>query len=397
MVVVTLVLAAGAAWESTALGRLADRADVVVLRRCMDVAELLATAASGQAEVAVVAVDAPGLDRGAVDHLRGHGVRVVAVRPAGPAGDGAATRATRIGIRAVVADDELDQLAEVVAAGEEVEDVVALDEPAADPPRQPGRVVVVWGPAGAPGRTTLAVGLAAELARERRTVLVDADPYGGAVAQQLGIVDEVAGILAAARASGAGKLPERFGSVQRSLDHRLSVVTGLPRPDRWVEVRPGVVEQLLEVAAGHGSVVVDTGFSLERDAVVEAPRPDRNTMTLAALEAADDVVVVGSADPVGLSRLARGLADLRELTGAAGVRVVVNRMRPTLGWAEQDIAGMLRGVVGSADLRFLPDDRVAVDRALVAGRTLVEGGDSALGRAIARLAADLAPQAANSR
>ena len=43
--------------------------------------------------------------------------------------------------------------------------------------------------------------------------------------------------------------PERFGSVQRSLDHRLSVVTGLPRADRWVEVRAGVVEHLLEVAA----------------------------------------------------------------------------------------------------------------------------------------------------
>ena len=37
-VVVVLVLAAGAAWESAALTRLADRADVVVLKRCVDVA-----------------------------------------------------------------------------------------------------------------------------------------------------------------------------------------------------------------------------------------------------------------------------------------------------------------------------------------------------------------------
>ena len=94
---------------------------------------------------------------------------------------------------------------------------------------------------------------------------------------------------------------------------------------------------------------------------------------------ADEVVVVGNADPVGLSRLARGLVELRDLTGGAPVRVVVNRMRPTLGWSEKDIAGMVEGFTRLTGLHFLPDDRAAVDRALVAGRTVVESGDSALG------------------
>ena len=66
-------------------------------------------------------------------------------------------------------------------------------------------------------------------------------------------------------------------------------------------------------------------------------------MTLAALGAADEVVVVGSADPVGLSRLARGLVELGEVVGPASVRVLVNRMRPTLGWSERDIVAMLGG------------------------------------------------------
>jgi MinD-like ATPase involved in chromosome partitioning or flagellar assembly len=403
-VVVVLVLAAGAAWESPALTGLADRADVVVLKRCVDVGDLLATAAAGQAEVAVVSLEAPGLDRDAVDHLRGHGVRPVAILPSGPDLDAAALRATRIGVRAVVADDELAELGDVVAAGDEPEPTVARATSDRVPDSsQPGRVTAVWGPAGAPGRTTLAVGLAAELGRTRRTILVDADPYGGAVAQQLGIVDEVSGLLAATRLAATGQLPERFGSVQRSLDHRLSVVTGLPRADRWVEVRAGVVDHLLEVAAGHGQVVVDTGFCLEHDPASEAGRAGRNTMTLAALEVADDVVVVGGADPVGLSRLARGLVELAESTGRTAPYVVVNRMRPTLGWAEADIAGMLRGVTGLAGLHFLPDDRAAVDRALVAGRSLAEVGDSALGRAVAGVAAGLLPhtaqpaQAANSR
>jgi MinD-like ATPase involved in chromosome partitioning or flagellar assembly len=400
-VVVVLVVASGAAWESAALGLLSDRAGVVVLKRCVDVDDLLAAASAGQADVAVVGVDAPGLAVAAVDHLRSYAVRPVAIVPGGAALDAACLRATRIGIRSLVAEDDLESLPDAVAAGEEPADtVVRPDVPADDDPAPPpalaGRVVAVWGPAGAPGRTTVATGLSAELARRRvPTILVDADPYGGAVAQQLGILDEVSGLLSAARVTASGMLAEKFGSVRRAVGRDLTVVTGLPRADRWVEVRSGVVEHLLEVARDHGQVVVDTGFSLEQDATPEfGARPGRNQMTLGALEVADEIVVVGSADPVGLSRLARGLVELRDLTSGAPVRVVVNRMRPTLGWSEKDIAGMVEGFTRLTGLHVLPEDRPAVDKALVAGRAVVESGDSALGRALAELADGLAPATA---
>jgi MinD-like ATPase involved in chromosome partitioning or flagellar assembly len=163
-------------------------------------------------------------------------------------------------------------------------------------------------------------------------------------------------------------------------------------PNRWVEVRAGSVEHLLEVAREHGEVVVDTGFSVEDDPGSEfGSRPGRNQMTLGALDVADEVVVVGGADPVGLSRLARGLVELRELDGGRAVHVVVNRMRPTLGWSERDIAEMVTGFARTAGLHFLPEDQVATDRALVAGRTLAEVGDSQLSRAVSRLADALAP------
>ncbi|MFC6287906.1 CpaE family protein [Nocardioides sp. GCM10027113] len=414
--VVVLVAAAGAGWESRALALLGERPGVVVLKRCVDVEDLMAAATAGQADVAVVAVDAPGLDAAAVDHLRAHGVRPVAVVPGGPGLDAGALRATRVGVRAVVEEDRLDDLPAVVAAGGEP-DATAVrgpvprdgepgggpthltDDGAAADDRPPARVVAVWGPGGAPGRTTVAVGIAAELARRGlRTLLVDADPYGGAVAPQLGILDEVSGVLSAARRAAAGELADRFGGVPRSLGQHLAVVTGLPRADRWPEVRPGVLEHLLDVGRSHprlgGQVVVDTGFNLEHDPAADlGARPGRNHMTRAAIEAADEVVVVGSADPVGLSRLARGLVELRELTSAAPVRVVVNRMRPTIGWAEKDIAGMVEGFTRLTGLHFLPDDRAAVDRALVAGRTVLEVGDSALGRGLATLVDALQPAA----
>ena len=96
-------------------------------------------------------------------------------------------------------------------------------------------------------------------------VLADLDPYGGAVAQQLGILDEVSGLLSASRLAAAGQLDDRFPSVCRGVGDHLAVVTGLPRADRWREVRAAQVDQLLERARTHGQVVVDTGFSLEDD------------------------------------------------------------------------------------------------------------------------------------
>jgi MinD-like ATPase involved in chromosome partitioning or flagellar assembly len=392
-VVVVLVLASGAAWESRALALLDREPGVVVLRRCVDVPDLLAAASAGQADAAVVALEAPGLDQAAVDHLRRFQVRPVAVVPA-DLPDGPALRAARAGLTATVADDELAHLAAALLAAEPDADPVLPDPPASrGPTSAAGRVVAIWGPGGAPGRTTVAVSLAAELAaRGRRTTLVDADPYGGAVAQQLGVLDEVSGLLAAARLAGAGVLEARFGSVQRAVGDQLTVVTGLPRADRWVEVRAGAVEHLLEVAAAHGDVVVDTGFSLETDPSGElGARPPRNQMTLAALAGADDVVVVGSADPVGLSRLARALVEVRDVTDGAPVRVVVNRMRPTLGWSEKEVTGMVEGFTRLAGLHFLPDDRPTVDRALVAGRTLAEVGESPLGRAVGAVVDALAP------
>jgi MinD-like ATPase involved in chromosome partitioning or flagellar assembly len=236
--------------------------------------------------------------------------------------------------------------------------------------------------------------LAATLAgRGLRTTLVDADPYAASVAQQLGVLDEVSGLLSAARLTSEGSLEARFASVQRSLGDHLSVVTGLPRPDRWVEIRAGVVEHLLEVARASGHVVVDTGFSLEEEPGGDLlARPGRNQLTLGALAVADEIVVVGSADPVGLSRLARGLVDLRELHAGSPVRVVVNRMRPTLGWSERDITGMVEGFARLAGVHFLPDDRIAADRALVTGTPLpAAAGDSELARAVATVTEALVP------
>lgn len=386
--IVALLVSTGAPWESRALTRLNAHPGVVVLKRCVDVEDLLAAASAGQAQVAVLGAELAGLDAAVVDELTAYGVRPVAVAADV---DAARARAGRIGIGSVVPAVQVDELAEVVAAGAEPTEPRTELRPPAPPtapaPTMRGRVVAVWGPAGAPGRTTVAAALAAELGRRRLdTLLVDADPYGGTVAQQLGILDEVSGLLSAARLAATGGLDERFASVQRELGGGFRVLTGLPRADRWVEVRAGALSEVIERARSEAQLVLDTGFSVEESPTADfGARPERNGLTMEALEAADDILVVGSADPVGLARLARAVAELHDRIAAPRVRLVVNRMRATLGWREADVVEMLGGFGPHLGVHFLPDDQAAVDRALVAGRTPVEMGESPLTKAVARI------------
>lgn len=387
-----LVLAAGAAWESAALPLLTSRQGIVVLKRCVDVTDLLASATTGQAEVAVVSLDAPGFDGPAVQHLRQHGVEPVAVLADQRRGD-LQERMSRLGLGFGVGVDQVQHLPDAVLAAR-------VSETTREPSTRPGpamgpglgRCTVVWGPAGAPGRTTLALALAGEFARRGAAPLVvDADPWGGSVGQHLGILDDVSGLLACARASATGDLAGSHLGLQRRVAG-LRIITGLPRPDRWVEVRPGLIEQLVELGKRQGEVVLDTGFALEDDPTAEfSGRPSRNGLTLEALSVADDVVVVGNADPIGLSRLARGLVELRETTGGKPVRVVVNRMRSSLGWSEAEVVGMVSGFAELSGVHFLPDDRSTTDRALLGGRMLVELGDSALSKSVARVCDALRP------
>lgn len=389
--IVTLLVSTGAAWEGPALTSLNDHPGIVVLKRCVDLDDLLAAGSAGRAQVAVIGAELPGLDGEVVEQLRQYGVRAVAVAPDD---DVARARAHRIGIDAVVAADRIEDLAAAVLTDPGPVLTAAPTLPPAIAPggptsrsRELGRVIAVWGPGGAPGRTTVATALAAELARRRlTTVLIDADPYGGAVAQQWGVLDEVSGLLSAARLVAGGSIDERLATVERRLSDHLLVITGLPRPDRWVEVRPGALAAIVDRARSSAQVVLDTGFSLEQEPAADVGmRPERNGLTIEALAAADEILLVGSADPVGLARLARAVAEAHEVLSSPTLRLVVNRMRPTLGWREADVVGMLAGFGRNVGVHFLPDDQPAVDRALVAGRTLLESGESSLTRAVAGL------------
>ena len=268
----------------------------------------------------------------------------------------------------------------------------------------PGSIVAVWGPTGAPGRTTVAVNLAAELAGlvgPAGTLLVDADTYGGTVAQTLGLLDEAPGIAAAARAAGTARLDAAaLAALTPRLGPGLRVLTGLSRADRWPELPASSLEGVWPACRALADVtVVDCGFSIEQDEALtyDTRAPQRNAATLSALGAADLVVVVGAGDPVGLQRLVRALGALAELGLPAARRVVVNRVRASASGPRprEAVREALHRYAGVPDAVVLPDDPAACDGALLHARTLAEHAPSSpLRTALARLAADLVPSRA---
>ncbi|MEG3616493.1 hypothetical protein [Isoptericola haloaureus] len=380
-----------------------------VTRRCGDVAELLAAAAAGAGTVAVVTADLVGLDREAVGRLHAAGTRVVALTHAG-----GAERAEALGVDAVLTGPGDPGFLDAVRDTAPIDDPLATGElDLADlehdgaPPGRRGEVVAVWGPVGAPGRSTTAVELAAELAgigaaprrRGRRrasserppgetTLLVDADTYGSCLAARLGLLDDAPGLAAAARAASQGSLD--LATLARHtpvVAGRLRVLTGITRASRWPELPASAVEVVLERARDLARwTVVDCGPLVEADELLmyDTHAPQRNGATLAALQAADVVVVVGAADPIGIQRLVRALEDLGEApVPVAGRRVVVaNRVRSTAVGPDPAaaVAAALARYGGVTDVHPVPDDAAACDAAVLAGRSLAEHAPSSSAR-----------------
>ncbi|WP_022881601.1 AAA family ATPase [Gryllotalpicola ginsengisoli] len=296
----------------------------------------------------------------------------------------AASAGTRL--VAIAADDE----ARALARGAGVADVVPqpadwpefermLETPAAptgggDGPGGEASVIVVWGPTGAPGRTSLAVSIAAELALTGAHVaLVDADSYGGSVAPWLGLLDEAPGFAAACRLAGAGQLTrveiDRVAQYVPTPRGALAVLTGIARASRWPELGQDRVGRVLAALAGwFQHVVVDVGFNLEADEEIASDlfAPRRNAATLAALEAATQLVCVGAADPVGLSRLLRCQPEAARLAAGARSHVVVNRVREGVVGArpEAQIAAALERFGGMVPAALVPEDQPAFDLAM---------------------------------
>jgi len=436
----SVLTAVAAKWDGPVVAAVEASRELSIARRCADLADLLAAAASGLGRVALVSGQLRGLTLTSVATLRDSGVEVVGLADPGDEQD--EVRLLQLGVHSVVAATAPAAVlvgALLHAAGQPGGDMrwapdrfgsdrheeplggwvpspraadgsdthadsprngfatdgAAVESP--DPVREkPGRVVVVWGPNGSPGRTAVAVNVSVELSLLGRTVLlVDGDTYGGCVAQTLALLDEAPGIVAAARSADQGSL-DRAALARFAVQVKpgLRVLTGIAKAERWPEIRAAALERVLLVCRSLADdVIVDVGFSLEDDEELsyDTQAPRRNQATLTALAAADTAIAVGGCDPISLQRLVRGLHELGTVRAPVPM-VVINRLRPGPVGSPPGrlVADALARFAGVTDVDFIPDDPSAFDAAMLAGRALAEIAPTAPGRrALMELAARL--------
>lgn len=240
-------------------------------------------------------------------------------------------------------------------------------------------LAVASGP-GSPGRTTVAVNLAAGLGLVAPTVLVDLDLSGPSVAAHLD-ADPTRNLYMLAHAE-----PETAAEWSHAVEQEIQplggrcvdgvVLCGAPKLELRVGITPRFVERLIqELRHRYRYVIVDAGAELLGRELV----PHRT-----ALQAADHVLFVASADMVGLWHARTGLGLLHGQLGIDRERLalIVNRHDRRFHHGQSEIEWAI-GLPASA---LIPNDQVAVQRSHAAQRPLILSGRGAAARSLLDLA-----------
>lgn len=357
-------VAGAAELEAEVADRLGRTSEIELFMRCMDRTEILAVIRSRSVDVIVLAGAPSWFDAQCIHEAVSAGIKIGGLaRDPLDAEDFAAK-----GI-AILEEPAFSEIEQLLAEAANVPPSRDIQSSPAE-----GRSIAVWGPKGSPGRTTVAIELACALAaRGRATALVDGDPYGGDVKQLLGVTEEVATVIWAASMASKGQLDEGHlrSELRRAGERGPVVLPGLPRGDMWQEVSEHGWTRLLETCLSRfQDVIVDTGPNLESlDGSIPTLAAGRNRMTLNSLRAADRVVVVVRADPVGLKHLFWSLEALEELVPRDRCIFVLNRHA---GAEPADVLGALKTRLGVTPAVLVPFRPGELTAAVEQGRSLHE-------------------------
>ncbi|MCY4640861.1 MAG: P-loop NTPase [Chloroflexi bacterium] len=209
----------------------------------------------------------------------------------------------------------------------------------APPPRaRGGRVLAVASGKGAPGKTTIAISVAALLAeRGPGVVLLDADLRGGNVAPYLDL-DPRRGLVGLAAAGGRLDSELQPGPGFR-------VLAGVERPELAAGLREEALRSVVEALRGRfETVVADLGVPPAAE----------------VLRAADELLLVTGADLVSIWNARTALPGVRERAGRATCHAVLNRRE---GREHYD-AGEVGRALGLPVLGVVREEREAARRAV---------------------------------
>ena len=376
-----LLLAVGDAERERALARELTRLDVVIAARSLDAPSLLEHGPA-QVDVALVAADLHRLTPALLASIQERGVPVVLL--ASEAADveryGAVARvvpsmssAAALSAAVVEAAARGPVNGEHPAAGGAGEDLPARASADVAPK---GEVMAVTSGKGAPGKTTMAIALAASLARGgAEVVLVDADLRGGNIAPYLDL-DPRRGLV--------GLAPDGTGHGGQGVLEELqqgpgfAVLAGVERPELAGRLSGGVLgEAVALLRRRFEHVIVDAGSYGESREQGEHE---------AVLRGCDRLLLVTGADLVSIWNAQVALRAVRARLGRVGdaAAVVVNRREGREHYDGEEVERALEAPV----LGVVREDRKAARRAVDAQSPMsVVGGGAArdlhaLGRSV---------------
>lgn len=267
-----------------------------------------------------------------VRRLREAGREIIGVYSPGDGPD-AKRRLLECGITDVIeADAQAEEFVAMASAILTHRVVIAREAPSGSPTFRIG----VTGSGAGTGVTEVAIALASELAKRRSAVLIDLNQTWPGVAQRLDLALHPNLRTAVDLAHHSpGRLDEAIYETAG-----LAVVAGLANPGPGQEVARHELRGLIDDlgARGYEFLVADLG------PLAESSHLDDFSM----------LVVVGTANPVGLTRLVRSLERLTAGTHPP-LLVVVNRV-PAGGHRRSEIRSELGRSLSPAPLVLLPND-----------------------------------------
>ncbi|MEX1006561.1 MAG: P-loop NTPase [Acidimicrobiia bacterium] len=246
----------------------------------------------------------------------------------------------------------------------------------------PGRLIVVFSPKGGVGKTCIAINVAVAMAirSANPVVLVDADLQFGDVSVMLGLPPQHTVLDAAAAA--------QYGDVEL-------VQTLAARHESGLLVLPAPIEPMPTDAMLPGEMVNICGAlqAMAGHVIVDLPSVF-NEYVLALIEAADEVLLVGSMDIPSIKNLKIGMQtlDLNALAGSK-LRLVLNHANAKV---KLDVKEIER-VLGLSANFAVPDD-LAVPMSVNAGvPVLLDDPKAPVARALDRIAESLLGAGARSK
>jgi pilus assembly protein CpaE len=228
------------------------------------------------------------------------------------------------------------------------------------PQIQQGKVIAVYSPQGGAGKSMLAANLGVALARavagtKERVVLVDLNLQFGDIDLMLNLnpVNTIAGLAQKGHTGLDSELVEQYLTTHEESGLKILVAPSTPQYAESVTVY--TVEQALEaLRETYNYIIVDTPSQLQ-------------DTTLAALDAANTILLLTSLDLLALHKTRTALDMLRQLYPADKIQIILNRANSEVGITIADVESAL----GSPLRAQIPSDGRLVVTSVNEGKPFV--------------------------